>query len=862
MKLAGDTVQPQSPSQSSDDMLMNENESLSERVAELEKKVQDQEDELVCLKGTLADVVRRLTQLETTRVPHFVNHNNHQPIKEALSSANRRAIPPSGLPTLARGNGSLVYRRSSHHQSTNSLHSDGQSSSSASPVPSPCPFPPQQSSVRSSPSPKHTPAPSRANTQLSMKKWSSALDFSSGHSSPTQGSIQRRLISGLTGGSMFNLHASKPNHTDGFRHGVKDAIFNSDGGFVKMYLRGRPITMYGPDPLLEDYSLTKVDGLPSERLKLDWVYGYRGRDCRSNLHYLPTGEMVYFVAAVVVLYNVEELSQRHYLGHTDDVKCLAVHPNKLLIASGQVAGHDKREGRPHVNIWDSVSLNTLHILGLAGDFDRSIACLAFSKLDGGALLCVVDEGHDHSISVWDWQKGERGLKLVETKSSADPVLAVEFHPMDKTCFISCGKGHVNFWSLEGTTLLKSSGVFEKNKPKYIHCLAFSELGDLITGDSNGNILIWDRGSNRVSRIVNGAHDGGIFSICAMKDGNFATGGGKDRYIREWSGRFQATGNFVVIAEGLGPVRMLAPGRGNYLLVGTTKNCILQGTIMLGFQTVVQGHTEELWGLAVHPNQNQFVTCGQDGCVHLWDTLSHSVVWSLDIQDRVQSGCFSPDGSTLIVATVSGRWFGLDSETKTIFIEGAVGNESIDVVKFSPSGQYLALGSHDNNIYVYQVEDSFHKYSRIGRCGGHSSFVTHLDWSAEGPLLRSNSGDLELLFWNASICRQITLPSDLRNVDWDTETCPIGFSVLGIWPEGADGSDVNCCTRSHSRKLLVTGDDWGKIKLFSYPACHLKALCHIYGGHSSHVTSVGFLADDSRLISLGGKDCSILQWMIV
>lgn len=49
-------------------------------------------------------------------------------------------------------------------------------------------------------------------------------------------------------------------------------------------------------------------------------YGYRGRDCRSNLYLLPTGEIVYFVAAVVVLYNVDEQSQRHYLGHTDDVK--------------------------------------------------------------------------------------------------------------------------------------------------------------------------------------------------------------------------------------------------------------------------------------------------------------------------------------------------------------------------------------------------------------------------------------------------------------------------------------------------------------------------------------------------------------
>jgi len=49
-------------------------------------------------------------------------------------------------------------------------------------------------------------------------------------------------------------------------------------------------------------------------------YGYRGRDARSNVYLLPTGEVVYFVAAVVVLYNADEQMQRHYVGHTDDIK--------------------------------------------------------------------------------------------------------------------------------------------------------------------------------------------------------------------------------------------------------------------------------------------------------------------------------------------------------------------------------------------------------------------------------------------------------------------------------------------------------------------------------------------------------------
>lgn len=96
--------------------------------------------------------------------------------------------------------------------------------------------------------------------------------------------------------------------------------FNEDDGSMKFYLRGRPIVLHAPTNVKDSFEIAKVQPAPSKRLKLDWVYGYRGKDCRSNLYQLPTGEMAYFVAAVVVLYNVDEQSQRHYIGHTDDIK--------------------------------------------------------------------------------------------------------------------------------------------------------------------------------------------------------------------------------------------------------------------------------------------------------------------------------------------------------------------------------------------------------------------------------------------------------------------------------------------------------------------------------------------------------------
>jgi hypothetical protein len=42
----------------------HDNDVLQQRVLDLEKKVTDQCDEIVCLRNSLADVLRRVTQLE------------------------------------------------------------------------------------------------------------------------------------------------------------------------------------------------------------------------------------------------------------------------------------------------------------------------------------------------------------------------------------------------------------------------------------------------------------------------------------------------------------------------------------------------------------------------------------------------------------------------------------------------------------------------------------------------------------------------------------------------------------------------------------------------------------------------------
>ncbi|XP_019627498.1 PREDICTED: echinoderm microtubule-associated protein-like 2 isoform X4 [Branchiostoma belcheri] len=834
-----------------DDSLSQDSIDLTDRVATLEQRVQLQEDEIQLLKSALADVLRRLGQYEEK------DRKTNKPRPPVLPS--RPTISNGGTNTPKKADHSISGRQQTPPTPTSYTHGISQRS------PMPSPKTPHREIKRWSsgdmssgqPRTRHDSAGSEHSTDSSAPRKPKA---SSGKPPlPPKNISKRSRSSSLDRTSILRQSGRRGSGSQS--HSPREASHVQEEGAVRMFLRGRPITMYMPTNMMESYNFKEKGTLPAEKLKLDWVYGYRGRDCRSNLYLLPTGEIVYFVAAVVVLYNVDEQLQRHYLGHNDDVKCLAVHPDRITIATGQVTGHG-RDGEAHVRVWDSVTLHTLHVIG-AGDFERGVCCVAFSKSDGGAHLLAVDEANEHILSVWEWQKGEKGHKITETKAANEPVLAAEFHPTEKNLIVTCGKSHICFWTLDDAKLSKKQGVFEKHdKPKYVLCLAFAENGDAITGDSNGNIFVWGKGTNRISCSMVGAHDGGIFSLCVMKDGTLVSGGGKDRKLISWDRSYQQTGTESEIAEVTGPVRTITQGKGDDVFVGTTRNAILRGRVGEPFEPTVEAHTDELWGLAAHPNQHLFLTCAYDRRVFLWNADTHTPVWSKILEDPAQSAEFHPNGTVVGIGLQSGRWLVLDTSSKDLVTVHTDGNEQHDCVRYSPDGNFLAIGSHDNIIYLYSVTEEGRKYSRVGKLTGHSSFVTHLDWSSDSQYIRSNSGDYEILYWSAAMCRQVPAAASLRDVEWATATCTLNFQVFGMWPEGSDGTDINGSTCSKSGKLLANADDFGKVNLFNYPCSQPRSPAHSYPGHSSHVTTVDFLHDDSTLLSTGGKDNSIFQWKVV
>lgn len=81
---------------------------------------------------------------------------------------------------------------------------------------------------------------------------------------------------------------------------------------------GTPVLLVQGDGFLVLFKMTDRTA-PTSSLKLEWVYGYRGHQCRNNLFYTSAKDIVYFVAGVGVVYNTKENSQRFFLGHNDDI---------------------------------------------------------------------------------------------------------------------------------------------------------------------------------------------------------------------------------------------------------------------------------------------------------------------------------------------------------------------------------------------------------------------------------------------------------------------------------------------------------------------------------------------------------------
>ena len=250
---------------------------------------------------------------------------------------------------------------------------------------------------------------------------------------------------------------------------------------------------------------------------------YRGHDSRDNLFYTASGEVVYSSAGVGIVYNRKTHTQRFFLDHTDDIICVALHPDGTVAATGEIGK------RCLVCVWDIENLKC-HAK-LEGFHTRGVCGLAFSK-DGDKLFSVgLDD--DHSIACWDWKKG---AKIADSKGDKSLIIAIKVSPYDDT-IVTVGVKHIKFWVIFGKGLRASKGsVGKKGKVQTHLSIEFGGPNVTLTGTSDGSIYAWK--GNQLFKVVQ-AHEGPVFDLNSYDTSILS--GGKDGTPARWRAAFSEAG---------------------------------------------------------------------------------------------------------------------------------------------------------------------------------------------------------------------------------------------------------------------------------------------------------------------------------
>ena len=361
----------------------------------------------------------------------------------------------------------------------------------------------------------------------------------------------------------------------------------------------------------KNFKPSKTDEEPPDAtLELEFVYGYKSCNVRNNLRYTRTGRIVYHTASVGIVYNPQETKQQYFFEHKNNISCLAIHPNLIFVATGEISES------PYIFIWDTTTMECLTCL--YGVLKKGICHLAFSE--GGKYLAAIGADYFHSIAIYNWEaykNNEEGL-IASGQVSSTSLLSLVFNPKGNI-IAAPGIQEVNFISYTNNIIQVHKGIgWGFNKKQTMLCGVYLD-DDFITGSFSGEIVIWADG--RLTKITE-AHKGMVYAICRREAGRGIITGGSDGIVIVWNSEL-IKDVVINIADNkalncyVPKVRSVCEGAEGNILVGVRSGEIIeinQNKVRVLLRSHYKG---ELKGLAIHPKQPKFITFGEDGVLFDW-----------------------------------------------------------------------------------------------------------------------------------------------------------------------------------------------------------------------------------------------------
>jgi WD40 repeat protein len=187
---------------------------------------------------------------------------------------------------------------------------------------------------------------------------------------------------------------------------------------------------------------------------------------------------------------------------------------------------------------------------------------------------------------------------------------------------------------------------------------------------------------------------------------------------------------------------------------------------------------------------------------------------------------------------------------------------VDAVAFSPDGQTLAAGSHDDKVWLWQIANPA-KPVRETAFTGATNWVMAVAFSPNGQMLAEGGSDGRVLVWNTAthaLLGAFSHPQPVTSLAWDGPGMLISGDADGYvrdWrvpPPGLlTGSAVNSVAYSPRGGTLAAGDT--NLQLWNPVAHAMTASAAIAG---TFVNAVAF-SPGGNLIATGYGDGKIQLW---
>ncbi|GJH18423.1 hypothetical protein CBA19CS22_17795 [Caballeronia novacaledonica] len=397
---------------------------------------------------------------------------------------------------------------------------------------------------------------------------------------------------------------------------------------------------------------------------------------------------------------------------------------------GKVLAVGRKDGA--VQTWDTDSGRALQML--LGHEDV-ITDIQFSP-DNNTLATA---SRDTTVRLWD-VIGDRQLR-----GHRDDVYSVQFSPDDQTLLTAGKDGTARLWDVHrGKEIL----VLQGHTGAVISARFSGDGKTLATASADATARLWDRSTGRVLLVL-GRHKDAVTAIDFSRDGHTFATASLDGMARLWDVRSGRELQMMSHQDAVNSVQFSPDSK----LLATASN---DGTAVLWDAQsgrklqMLSGHEGAVTDAKFSPDGKMLATAGQDGTARLWNTYDGRELLMLrGHEDAVTDVQFSFDGEILATASADGsaRLWDVHSGKE---LRNLWHGDAVSRVRFSADANTLATAT-DKSARLWDVRSG----RELEVLSGQQGIVHDVQFSSDGRMLATGSGDGTAQLWTCEACRSIT-----------------------------------------------------------------------------------------------------------